>query len=184
MKKYFSALLILFLFCGKARAEVLLELGGTYFSDSLATSSTVASTKYFYNLDVLFNFKKDIWGGWNYSGFSYNDAGTTTTTLSSQDTGPAVKWQFGKGNLYNVSAAYNILSKATYSSGSTAEDWQGTSIWLQFAFAPEVNGGLHVGAALNYYSASYSKKTVNNIESAASNTRAWIFPTLMMTKEW
>ncbi|MGZ3769832.1 MAG: hypothetical protein ACXVCP_09400 [Bdellovibrio sp.] len=183
MKKYLFITLIIF-FTGSAHADVLLELGGAYFSDSLGTSSTATSTKYFYNLGVMFSLKKEVWGGWNYSGFSYNDSGTSTTTLSSQDTGPVVKWQFGKGDLFNFSAAYNILSKATYSNGNTNESWQGTSIWLQFAFVPMVKEGFHVGAALNYYAASYTTKTVNNIESTASNTRTWIYPTLLMTKEW
>lgn len=161
-----------------------MELGGTYLSDSLAASSTTSSTKYFYNIGVLFTLQKGVWGGWNYSGFSYNDSGTATTTLSSQDTGPVVKWQFGKGNLYNFSAAYNILSRATYSSGSSDEAWQGTSIWAQLGICPEVKEGLHVGATLNYYAATYNKKTVNNVESSASNSRTWIFPTIFMTKEW
>lgn len=183
VKKYFLIPLVL-TFSGWANAGVLLDLGGSYFSDGLATESTTSSTKYFYNLGVMFSLKKKVWGGWNYSGFSYNESGTTTTTLSSQDTGPVVKWQFGKADLYSFSAAYNILSRAIYSSGSSDESWQGTSIWVQFGITPEVKEGLHVGAALNYYAASYNKKTVNSTESSASNSRTWIYPTIMMTKEW
>lgn len=183
MKQYFLIPLLLIL-SGSAKAEVLLDLGGSYLSDSLASSATTSSSKYFYNLGVMFSLKKKVWGGWSYSGFSYNESSAATTTLSSQDTGPIVKWQFGKSDLYSVSAAYNILSRATYSSGSSDESWQGTSIWMQFGITPEVNEGLHVGAALNYYAASYNKKTVNSTESSASNSRTWIYPTFMLTKEW
>lgn len=171
-------------FCVLAHAGVLLELGATYLSDSLGTSSTKTSSKYFYNVGVLFSLQKKIWGGWNYSGLSYADSENSSTSLGVMDTGPVVKWQFGKGDLYTFSAAYNILSQATYSSGATNETWRGTSIWLQFGFAPEVTNGLHVGGALNYYSASFNKKTVGTTESSASNTHTWIFPTILMTKEW
>lgn len=183
VKKYFLITLIV-LFSGWAQAGVLLDIGGSYLSDSLGTSSTETSSKYFYNVGVLFSLKKKIWGGWNYSGVSYSDSETASTSLSTQDTGPVVKWQFGKGDLYNFSAAYNILSRATYSAGSSNETWQGTSIWVQFGIAPMVREGMHVGAALNYYAASFSKKTVDNVESSASNSHTWIFPTIMMTVEW
>ncbi len=86
------------------------------------------------------------------------DSGTTDSSYTSQDTGPYVKWQFGRDEIFSLSAAYNILSRATFSEDSTSEKWEGTSFWLQFGVSPEVKEGLHVGASLNYYLASYTKK--------------------------
>lgn len=181
MKYLFSFFL---LFSLPAQAGVLVELGGTYLSDSLATSSTKTSSKYFYNLGVLFSFNKTVWGGWNFGGISHTDSDAVTTTFASQDTGPYLKWQFGKNEIFSLSGAYNLLSRATYSSGSTSENWEGTSIWLQFGVSPEVREGLNVGASLNYYLANYTKKTVSSVESSASNSKTWIFPMLTLTKRW
>ncbi|WP_374078629.1 hypothetical protein [Bdellovibrio bacteriovorus] len=182
MKKFFVILTILF--SARAHAGLLLEVGGTYISDTLTTSSTTTSTKYFYNVGVAFSLKKNIWGGWNYSGISHTDKVDETTTYASSDTGPYVKWQFGKNDLYSLSAAYNILSRATFSDGTVNENWEGTSMWFQFGVSPEVKSGLHVGASINYYLANYTKKTVSSVESNASNSKSWIFPMLSVSKEW
>lgn|GEM_PF-1206593 len=167
-----------------AQAGLLLEVGGTYLSDSLSTSSTTSSTKYFYNVGVLFDFNKNFWGGWNYSGISHADKDTATTTYTSQDTGPYIKWQFGRNDLYSLGLAYNILSRSTFSDGTTNENWEGTSFWVQLGVSPEVRAGWRVGASLNYYLANYTKKTVNSVESSASNSKSWIFPMLTVSKEW
>ncbi|UXR65148.1 hypothetical protein EZJ49_02660 [Bdellovibrio bacteriovorus] len=167
-----------------AQAGFLLEVGGTYMADTLSTSETRTSTKYFYNLGALFSLKKNIWGGWNYSGISHTDKDTATTTYSSVDTGPYLKWQFGRNQLYSLSMAYNILSKGQFSDGTTTEEWTGTSMWFQFGVMPEVREGLHLGASLNYYLATYSKKTVSGVESNDSNSKSWIFPMLTLTKQW
>ncbi|WII71210.1 hypothetical protein QJS83_12140 [Bdellovibrio sp. 22V] len=186
MKKFFIFLsfAVTHFLATSSLAGTLVEVGGTYLSDNLTTSSTTTSTKYFYNVGILFNFKKTIWGGWNYSGISHTDKVTETTTFTSQDTGPYMKWQFGKNEFYSLSAAYNILSRGTFSDGTTSESWQGTSFWIQFGLMPELKPGLHVGASINYYLANYTKKTVSGVESSASNSKSWIFPMLGFTKQW
>lgn len=168
----------------QARAGLILEFGGTYLSDTLNTSSSATSSKYFYNAGILFSLQKNIWGGWNYSGISHTDTNGTTTTFSSSDTGPYVKWQFGKHDLFSLSAMYNILSRATFSDGTVSENWEGTSMLFQFGVSPEIKNGLHIGVTLNYYLATYGKKTVDSVESSASNSKSWIFPTLVVFKEW
>jgi hypothetical protein len=95
-----------------------------------------------------------------------------------------MKWQFGRNEVFSFSVAYNLLSKATFSDGSTTESWTGTSYWLQWGVVPEVREGLHVGVTLNYYSASYTKKVVSAVESSAANSKTWIFPMLVVTKQW
>ncbi len=169
----------------QAQAGFLLELGGTYISDSLTTSPATSSSKMFYQIGGLFNYQKTIWGGWNYSSISQSDSGSEKIVFASTDTGPYFKWQFGKHAIFNFSLAYNILSRATYKIDSgESESWQGTSYWIQLGVLPEVKNGLRVGASLNYYSASYTKKTVNSVESSASNSKTWIFPMLSLTKQW
>lgn len=182
VKNYLVA--IIMLFSGNVFAGTLVEVGATYLSDAFATPTSQSSSSYFYNVGVLFNLNKKTWGGWNYSGISSSLTSTTTTTFTSLDTGPYLKWQYGKGEMFSLSFAYNLLSQATFSDGTTDETWTGTSMWLQWGIAPEVSEGVHVGASLNYFSASYSKKVVSTVESSASNSKTWIFPMLMFTKKW
>lgn len=167
-----------------AQAGTMVELGGTYLSDSFKTSSSTKSTQYFYNIGVLFTSTKRFWGGWNYSGYSQNESGSTELKFSSMDTGPYMKWQFGRNEIYSASFAYNILSKAKADVGNGNEEWSGSSFWLQFGFMPEVKEGLHLGASLNYYAANYSKSVINGTESNVSYSKTWIFPMLSLTKEW
>lgn len=182
MKKLLS--LVILLVCVNSQAGLLAEFGGTYISDNLKSSSTISSTEYFYHAAVLFNIQKDIWGGWNYSGISLTTKSDNTTTFSAMDTGPYVKWQFGRGDIFNLAMAYHILSRATFSDGTTTENWEGTSMWFQFGVAPEIRNNLRVGVSLNYYLASYTKKTVSSVESSASNSKTWIFPLLSISKSW
>ncbi|MFM6929455.1 MAG: hypothetical protein ACKOX6_13385 [Bdellovibrio sp.] len=184
--KILSAFLFIMLVSVKSQAGFLLELNGTYLSDSLKSGTTDSSTRYFYNVGALFNIKPNLWGGWNYLGISTSESSNSVaTTFSTADTGPYIKWQFGRSQLYSLSMAYNLLSRATYKTGSsTAEAWQGTSFWISFGIMPELGTNLHLGAALNYYSASYTKKTISGSETSASDSKSWIFPTLSVTKSW
>lgn len=169
-----------------AKAGLLLDMGGTYIADSISTSSTKNSTKYLYNVAVLFSFNKDIWGGWSYLGLSQNDSATgSTTNYNSMDTGPTLKWLFGKNHLFSLSGTVNLISRATYTTtGAANEKWEGMSYWASFGLMPEVSEGFHLGASLNYFMASYTKKTVSNTESSASNSKSWIFPMISLTKTW
>lgn len=162
----------------------LIELSGVYLTDTTVSSTTAKSSKYFYQAGILFDIKKKFWGGWNYSGISHRDSGDEEIAFVSADTGPYIKWQFGRGQLYSLSAAYNILSKADYKSGTDTERWEGTSYWIQFGVMPELATGFHLGASLNYFSANYTKKIVSGTETADSNSKTWIFPMLSLTKQW
>lgn len=184
--KYIVLLIIFFTLSSRARAGLLLDVGGIYFGDALKTSSTSTSTQYMYYGAAMFSLNKDIWGGWSYLGLSQNtNDGTTATNYSTMDTGPCMKWQFGRGNMYSLSGTVNIISRASYSkSGSSNETWEGLSYLLGFGLMPEVSEGLHVGGSINYYLANYTKKTISGTESSASNSKSWIFPMLSLTKAW
>jgi len=172
------------LFSGRGFADTLFEFGAISLTESTATPTSTSSGKTFYNVAFLFSLNKHVWGGWNFAGLSHAETTTGTSTIASTDSGPYLKWQFGKANLYSLSAAYHLSSKATYSSGATNENWDGTSLWLQFGITPEVSAGFNIGASLNYYAASYSKKVASSIESSAANSKTWVFPMLTLTKQW
>lgn len=177
-------LIIIFLFHASAHAGILLEFGGAYLSDSMKTPTVSTSSGYLWNLGVLFDYNKEVWGGWNFSGIATSATGTTTETFSTFDTGPYVKWNFGKNKVFTLGGAYNISSKGVYNDGTNTENWTGSSIWLQFGVNPEIKDDLRVGASLNYYMATYSKKVVSNTESTAANSKTWIFPMFSITKTW
>lgn len=184
--RFLVLLTIILSVSSQARAGILLDVGGVYLSDTLSASANSSSTKYSYNIGALFNISKTLWGGWSYLGISHTEtASGTTTSYASMDTGPTLKWQFGKSQNYSLSGTVNIISRATYSSGSgSSEKWEGMSYWAAFGFMPEVSEGFHLGCSINYFMASYTKKTVNNTESSASNSKSWIFPMLSLTKSW
>jgi hypothetical protein len=168
----------------QALADTLVELGAAYISDKIASPAEGSNASYFYNGGVLFSINKTTWGGWNYSTVSSSENAPSTNTFSSTDTGPYLKWQFGKGEVFNLNFAYNISSKATFTSGSASENWEGTSFWLSWGVTPEVSEGFNVGASINYYSATYSKKVVGGLETIAANSKTWIFPSLLMIKRF
>lgn len=167
-----------------ALAGVLLDVSGIYLSDSLVTPTNRTSSQMYYGLGALLDLKKNLWVGWNYSGFSQSQTVSTTTTFTSTDMGLGIKWQVGRSKLYNIGAAYNFLAKGVYSDGTTTENWEGTSFLLSFGVAPEVSERLFLGVSLNYYSATYTKKIVSSVESSASNSKSWIFPMFSISKEW
>lgn len=181
--------LVVFLICSflhvGVKAGVLVDAGGTYLTDNIVSSTTNNSSKYGYGVGVLFSINKNWWGGWGYSGFSFNETNAgATTTLTGQDTGPTLLWQFGKNRVFNIGATYNILSQANYSISSGAQAWTGTSFAIRLGAAPELKEGLRIGFSLNYFSASYSKKKVNNVESGASYSRNWLYPAIGLIKEF
>jgi len=180
----YCLLAALMLFSGKALAGTMLDMGAFYSSDSLTTPSSSTTGNTFYNVGLLLSYNKKIWAGWNYSGVSLSRAETATTTFTAQDMGPYFKWQFGSNQLYSMSFAYGLSSRATYSDGTVDEEWRGTSLWAQFGVSPEVANGVRVGGSLNYYSGSYSKKVVSSTESSISNTKTWIFPMINITMQW
>lgn len=184
--KYFVLFIALLGISPQTRAGILLDVGGAYISDSLTSSTNTSSTKYFYNVGVLFNLTNTIWGGWNYLGVSHADTiPGSTTSYQSMDTGPMMKWLFGKGQVWSLSGTLNVVSHGTYSSGgATQEKWEGISYLLSLGAMPEFSDNFHIGVSLNYYGANYTKKTVNSVESSSSNSKTWIFPMISLTKAW
>lgn len=185
-------IIILIFFAPHARAEFMLDVSGSYSSEN--TSSTDVkddATKYFYNLTGYLNISKKWWGGWSYLGVTMTGTSNATgssvpTSFQTSDTGPSVKYMFGKGDTFFLSATFNVLAKASYKNvvSNNNETWQGISYMTSFGIMPELKSGLHLGVTLNYYHAAYSKKTVDGTETSESNTKTWIFPTLALSKSW
>ncbi|MEK2687977.1 hypothetical protein [Bdellovibrio sp. GT3] len=190
--KTFAVLILTILLPMLASANIIAEFSGTYLTENLGSTDVKEnSSKYFYNVAGYLTVKKKLYAGWSYLGISMtgkSDASGSDQNSSyvTADTGPVIKYYLDKRQIYSVTAAYNILSRATFKNvvSDDSESWTGTSFWVAFGLMPEIKNGLHIGVSINYYSASYTKKTVDGTETSESNTKSWLFPSLTISKEW
>lgn len=177
---------VLMLSSGSARADVALDFGATFSSDSLALASTSTNSQNFYNLSALFNLdSKMTWNvGWMVFGIGQtSSAASVTTTYSSFDMGPSFRWNIDKKGIFSLTLTYGYLAKGKYASGAVSEDWDGSSFLVQAAaLAPVRDDKFYIGLSLNSYTGSYTQKTVANTKSAVSATKSWVFP--MITATW
>jgi hypothetical protein len=168
-----------------AWAEATVDFGFNYSSDTLTTTAETANTQYFYNLNVLFNLdRKMTWNmGWIVMGINQvSTAASVESTYTSFDFGPALRWNIDKDGIFSTTIGYGYIAKGTYSSGSTEQTWQGTSLFGQFAIqAPIRDDKFYMGFSLNYYSATYPTKIVSSVESANEGAKTWIFPMISIT---
>lgn len=181
--------IILIFFCllvtGFAQADPLLDFGFVYSGETFNTTASSSDTQYFYNASLLFNLDtgQRCFIGWNVFGISQASvAASTTTNYSSLDMGPSIRWNIDKAGTYSLTGTYGYLAKATYSSGSSSENWEGSSLLAQFAIqAASGRQKIFLGLSLNYYSATYTKKVVSRVESSNSAQKSWIFPMITLT---
>lgn len=163
----------------------MIDFGFAYSADSLHKTTDSTNTNTFYNTDLLFNLdnRRRFNVGWSVFGISQTSAqATTTTTYSSMDMGPAIRWNIDRGGIFSTTFAYGYLARATYAAtGATDEKWEGTSYFAQMAAQIPMGEKFYIGVSLNYYGASYSTKTVSNVESSTDSTKTWIFPMFSMT---
>lgn len=185
MKKVSIFLICYFSVLGFAKAEALIDIGATYSGDTFTTASASTSTQYFYNFSALFNLDRRMtWNlGWTFFGISQtNSSDGVSTNYASLDMGPALRWNIDKAGIFSLTAAYGYLSKGTFSSGSTSENWEGGSLLGQFAIqAPIKEEKFYIGLSFNYYAATYTKKVVSSVESSNDAQKSWIFPMLSLT---
>lgn len=184
MKSGFTFLFCL-LFSSLSWADATIDLGLVYSSDTFKATPEAANNQYFYNASALFNLdNKARWNmGFAVLGISQTaKTGTTETSYSSFDLGPAVRWNIDKNRIFSLTLAYGYLAKASYSVDSgAAEKWEGTSLLGQFAVQAPIQDKFYVGLSLNYYSATYSKKVVSSVESSNDAQKSWIFPMINLT---
>jgi hypothetical protein len=172
-------------FSARSEAAPTLDFGGTFSSDSLKTAGTLTGSQSFYNLSLLFNLdSKMTWNvGWAVFGISQStEAASVTTTYSSFDMGPAFRWNIDKNGIFSVTLVYGYLAKGKYASGSTNEDWDGSSFLVQVGMqAPVKDDSFYVGLTLNSYTGTYTEKTVTNVKSPVTATKSSMFPMVSVT---
>lgn len=167
-------------------ATAIIDFGGTFSSNSLNVGSESTNSQNFYNLNVMFNLDTKMrWNlGWAVFGISdETGTGSTTTSYSSFDMGPAFRWNIDKNGIFSLTFIYGYLAKGKYSAGTgSSEEWDGSSFLVQFGMqAPVKEDKFYVGFTLNSYTGTYTDKTVNNVKSSVSATKTSLFPMVTMT---
>lgn len=140
---------------------------------------------YAFNLAFTINQKKTLYLGWGlYNVASKDEVNQQKSNYSTQDMGPSLRYEFGRGALYFLNFIYGIRATTTYDSGGTAEQWLGTNYLLQLGVAPEVAEGFHVSFAFNYFNGSAAKKLVSDVQTSVSYSKSFITPTVGINYKW
>ena len=165
-------------------ASFLGNLSTDSFTQGTSTTDTADSRQWLgASLTATLDSKESFWVGWAFDQVgSVHSLGSATDTYSAQETGPIFTYLFGKGHVWNLSLAYNVLSNATYSqTGQQDKTWTGTSYYAAFGPELELFKNVQFGARIIYYSANYAKQTIGSAASGVSVSRSWVMPLITIS---
>jgi hypothetical protein len=170
-----------------AFAGAVLDINYLMFSDGMksATTDEYSATA----MNGFLGFSVDKKGyfilGWNYDSVATsNKVDTTTTEYSSTQMGPGLVIYMDKDHTWRLSAAYNIETLATYkTTGSTEEEWSGTSISGSLGYQIRFTESLSIGLRLNYNSASFASQLIGTTQEDVSYTKDLMYPSIAFAYE-
>lgn len=166
-----------------ALAGVAVGMSGLYLSDEFVTSSTASNSKTLINGNLLFSVdnKERLYVGFHGHQLTFEEKiSTTTTSLTSLDMGPYIMAYLDKRRFYYVGFGYNLLVKGTYTSGTSNQELEGTSLMGTLGVSPEVGKNFYLGFDLNYVKTDYTKSTTGSAVSDVSYSRTFILPTVTL----
>jgi hypothetical protein len=185
MRLGIGAFLMMCAFSINSWAGLSATVYGSYLSDDFSQTTSTQDIRQLYGASFMtaLDSKDSFFVGWSYTSLlGTSTASSITKTFSSVDMGPVVSWWFGKGKVYNLTAAYNIISTATYEETSqTTKDWGGTGYYLAAGAELELFKGIHLGARMLYYVSNYTDQKVGAVASDVSVTRTWLMPLLTIS---
>lgn len=155
-----------------------------YFSDSFTYETDSSNSRMMWDIMVGIPIsKKGRWVlGWNYDSLSFTDKPTTETTLTVTDMGPKLIYYFDKHKTWAVGLTYNLITKGTYTSGSTNTDLRGTSMKFEAGYLPMMWENVFIGAKINYYKPSFTEEVTNTTQlEQVSYSRTTIYPSFAFT---
>lgn len=183
IKKYIFIIVFAVQFLSVSAQAVTTELGLFYFTDDLSSTNNFKISRTIYDFAVLMTSegRRVISIGWSYAGISSEDAGATTTSYSSAETGPKFTYLFGRELNWYLGLIYNLQAKAEFSDASGEAEWRGTSLRAEFGYLPRISSKLNVGVKINYHQASYDEQITNSTTlTQDSNKKTMIYPTFAM----
>lgn len=182
MKSYIAG--FVFLIAGTAQA-VLLDLNVGFSQGGYSAASEQSSSAMFSSFGIFAKLGKADSGagismGWAAVSLSTKDEfqGTIEQTVKSNDTGPAIRWQFDEAQIFSLSYIYGLVCKGKSSNGVTEDTLEGDSQLIKFAIEPPLNRNFSIGFAINSYTANYKKIIINNLQSDVGYKNNWVYPSL------
>lgn len=157
----------------------MIDINAGYLSDTMATSSTVVTTRINYDaaLGIHLNSKKNYYMALSYGSLATTDQTTTTTTFTSQDTGLKIGTLFGKGKSWAFSVTYNFIAKAAYKVGAAAEvELRGTSMKSDIGYYMWLGENTALAFKLAYYMPTFTESVSGTTITRVSYTRTTIMP--------
>lgn len=174
MKKLF--LTFTFLLSGQAQAG-LLDLSAFYFSDSFVnTASTATYSRMNFDLCLAVQMSKSTFIGWNYVSLSATDNPGTAETLAVTQMGLKFFYFFGRGDLWRLGLAYNLVTTGTYS--PTSAIWKGTGLAADFGTSMPLTETVNFSLRLNYVSSTFKDQFIDQAYTSISTTRTQIYPSI------
>lgn len=172
-------------FCSVFVDAAILDFNAFYLTDTLKESATTKDNKTIYSGFVGFGLdkKKSFNVGWSYSSFTtiYKDS-TTKKTYKSTQMGPGFVWFLDKDAHWRLGFSYNLSTDATYQlTGSTKEEWSGTSSNADFGYQIAVSESFMLGMRLNYSVTTIKSKLIDNTQTNVTYRKTLIYPSIGMT---
>jgi hypothetical protein len=164
-----------------------IDANAFYFTDTFNYNSANSAYKRMM-IDVSVGLpltKKGNWVlGWNYGSYALSENPGTETSLKITDMGPKLEYYLNKDRTWLIAATYNLISKATYTSGTSTE-LRGTSLKVEAGYMPMMWESVFMGAKLNWYKANFKEEITNQTSLAqVTHGRTIIYPTLAVTFRW
>lgn len=106
-----------------------------------------------------------------------SDVSTATTGYSTQDMYLSAKYNIDKNKIFSITGGYAMTANGTYTSGSSTETWIGTSMMFKFQACQQFKK-LGLGAAIIYYSGTYTTRTVSNATSTVNYSKTFMVPAI------
>lgn len=190
MTRFFSkCLLLCILASSMTHAAAIFGLDYILFTDKNTVEATTSSSSnksmYLMNLGFTINQRKTFYLGWAlYNVTTKDDVNQQKSNYATQDMGPSLRYEFGRGGLYFVNLVYGIRTQTNFDSGGTAEQWLGTNYLFQIGVAPEISDSFVVSFAFNYFSGSSAKKLVSDVQTSVSYSKAFMTPTVGIAYKW
>lgn len=182
-------LIFLLIFCktgSSAAGGAVFDLNTFYLTDTLSTDDTDehAITIYAFFLGFMLDNKKRFQLGWNYASYTTNNSSAgTETEYTSPQMGPAFVMFIDKDRNWRFSFAYNLVTTAEYTSGSTSEEWRGSGMAGDLGYQFQATEIFSFGLRLNYSTTAFSESLVGTTQSSVSHSKALIYPSIALTVE-
>lgn len=170
-------------------AAPMIDAGIFYFSDDFTYGDdTSAYSRMMWDINFGLNLnKKGRWVlGWNYGSYTFTENPGTETSLKVTDMGPKLYYYWDKNRTWVTAFTYNLITRADYApAGGETTELRGNSMKFEFGYLPMMWEGIHMGAKLNYYKASFKEEITGETALAqVTHDRTVIYPTFAVTIRW